>query len=82
MTQKTRADYENDKDFVLAMFEKACYGAYCLDVEDLEREYSEDGSITAVTVVFKKRAPVRVNVDGMHPFRAIAEIIKQAGLDE
>lgn len=78
--EEGRPDYENDKEYVLAMFRKACYGAYSTDVEEIEESRGEGGDIDYVTVWFKKRLPQVVDVKGLGPFEMIAKIIRQAKL--
>lgn len=75
-----RPAYENDKEYVLAMFDKACYGSYSTDVEEIEENRDEDGDINYVTVWFKKRLPQVVDVKGLGPFEMVAKIIKVARL--
>lgn len=75
-----RPAYENDKEYVLAMLEKACYGSYSTDVEEIEENRDEDGDIHYVTVWFKKRLPQVVDVKGLGPFEMVAKIIKVAKL--
>lgn len=78
--EEGRPDFENDKEYVLAMFWKACYGAYSADVEEIEESRDEDGNIHYVTVWFKKRMPQVVDVKGLGPFEMVAKIIRQAKL--
>lgn len=75
-----RPAYENDKEYVLVMFDKACYGFYSTDVEEIEENRDEDGDIHYVTVWFKKRPPQVVDVKGLGPFEMVAKIIKAAKL--
>ncbi|WP_299413631.1 hypothetical protein [uncultured Dialister sp.] len=78
--EEGRPDYENDKEYVLAMFRKACYGAYSADVEEIEESRDEGGDIDYATVWFKKRLPQVVDVKGLGPFEMVAKIIRQAKL--
>lgn len=78
--EEGRSDFENDKEYVLAPFRKACYGAYSADVEEIEESRDEGGNICYVTVWFKNRLPQVVDVKGMGPFEMVTKIIRQAKL--
>lgn len=80
MIQETRQDFGDDVDFVLSMFERACYGAYSADVEYIEKGYFNDGSIRTVTVWFRHKDRMIVDVSGLGPFQMVKKIIEKAGL--